>query len=290
MVLAFVLGYTLAMLPVLRSGLSLRTAIGVVLAADTASILTVKVVDNTIMLSRSGCLRCRADRSVVLGSLVGSLVVAFVMTVPVNRAMIARGKGHAVAHHTTTDQECTIQTFLPYADFTRSAAILDDKRLGKQRVETLQIFQVLVGLRWNRTGATPLIEVVRAEGVAQPPGGARLEGLRGEPARLSARRMRSNGRSAGFADTCLASTLGLFEASGLPIDPKRPAWVDDPAVHRSHQSNLIRKDPVFYRPLFPACPMILITSGRPQDEPEIGAQPLNPLRHGRSHRLQALGR
>ena len=97
-VLAFVFGYTLAMIPVLRSGLPLRTAIGVALAADTVSILTMEVVDNAIMLAVPGALDAGLTDLLFWGSLAAALAVAFVITVPVNRAMIARGKGHAVAH------------------------------------------------------------------------------------------------------------------------------------------------------------------------------------------------
>ena len=96
--LAFVFGYSLAMLPMLRSGLPLRTAIGVALAADTVSILTMEVVDNAFMLAVPGALDAGLTDALFWGSLVASLAVAFVITVPVNRAMIARGKGHAVAH------------------------------------------------------------------------------------------------------------------------------------------------------------------------------------------------
>jgi len=97
-ILAFVFGYSLAMLPVLRSGIPFRTAIGVALAADTVSILTMEIVDNAFMLAVPGALDAGLTDALFWGSLVASLAVAFVITVPVNRAMIARGKGHAVAH------------------------------------------------------------------------------------------------------------------------------------------------------------------------------------------------
>ena len=112
---------------------------------------------------------------------------------------------------------------------------------------------MLVGLRWNRTGATPLIESYEPKGWRNHPA---VLGWKGFEASLLdyQRAVCAEWARRGFADTCLASTVGLFEASGLPIDPQRPAWVDDPAVHRSHQSNLIRKDPVLYGPLFPGVP------------------------------------
>jgi hypothetical protein len=96
--LAFVFGYSLTMLPVLRTGLPLRTAIGIALAADTISILTMEVVDNAIMLAVPGALDAGLTDVLFWTSLIASLVVAFVITVPVNRAMIGRGKGHAVVH------------------------------------------------------------------------------------------------------------------------------------------------------------------------------------------------
>jgi Pyrimidine dimer DNA glycosylase len=150
-------------------------------------------------------------------------------------------------------QERLIQTFLPYADFARSAAVLDTKRLGKQRVETLQIFQVLVELRWNRTGPVPFIEPFEPKGWRRHPA---VLGWRGfESVLLDYQRaICSEWTSRGFADTCLASTEGLFAASGRPVRADRPAWTLDPEVHRSHQSNLIRKDPLVYAPLFPGVP------------------------------------
>lgn len=79
-----------------------------------------------------------------------------------------------------------MQTFLPYADFRRCAEILDDKRLGKQRVETLQIMQVLVRLRWDN--ALGEIEAFEPRGWRNhPAGGAHVEGLRTGSACLPAR-------------------------------------------------------------------------------------------------------
>ena len=97
-VLAFAFGYTLTITLVLRSGLPLRTAIGVALAADTVSILTMEIVDNAVMLTVPGALEAGLADGLFWASLVFSLAVAFAVTVPVNRAMIARGKGHAVVH------------------------------------------------------------------------------------------------------------------------------------------------------------------------------------------------
>jgi predicted Abi (CAAX) family protease len=97
-VLAFGFGYGLTMLAVLRGGLSLRRAVGVALAADTVSIATMELVDNAVILAVPGAMEAGLARPLFWGSLLVSLVVAFVVTVPVNRVLIARGKGHAVMH------------------------------------------------------------------------------------------------------------------------------------------------------------------------------------------------
>ena len=96
--LAFVFGYSLTMAPVLRAGVPLRRAVTVALAADTVSIATMEVVDNAVVLAVPGAMEAGLLSALFWGSLAFSLVVAFVVTVPVNRALIARGKGHAVVH------------------------------------------------------------------------------------------------------------------------------------------------------------------------------------------------
>ena len=96
--LAFLFGYALTIGPVLRSGLPLKTAIGVALAADTVSILTMEIVDNAIVLAIPGAMEAGLTSPLFWGSLALSLAVAFLVTVPVNRALIRRGKGHAVVH------------------------------------------------------------------------------------------------------------------------------------------------------------------------------------------------
>jgi uncharacterized protein DUF4396 len=97
-VLAFAFGYALTMAPVLRSGLTLRAAVKVALAADTLSILTMEVVDNAVLLAVPGAMDAGLGSVLFWGSLAFALAVAFVVTVPVNRALIARGRGHAVVH------------------------------------------------------------------------------------------------------------------------------------------------------------------------------------------------
>jgi hypothetical protein len=97
-VLAFVFGYSLTMAPVLRSGLAVRAAIGVALAADTVSITVMEIVDNVIMLVVPGAMNAGLTTVLFWTSLAVSLAIAFVVTVPVNRALIRRGRGHAVVH------------------------------------------------------------------------------------------------------------------------------------------------------------------------------------------------
>ncbi len=96
--LAFFFGYSLTIAPVLRSGLPLRAALGVAFAADTLSITVMEIVDNAIMLMVPGAMEAGVASFLFWGSLAFALLVAFVITLPVNRWLIARGKGHAVVH------------------------------------------------------------------------------------------------------------------------------------------------------------------------------------------------
>ena len=97
-ILAFVFGYGLTIRPVLAAGLGFRRACAVALAADTVSIATMEIVDNATIVVVPGALNAGLTDLLFWGSLVLSLLIAFVITVPVNRWMIARGKGHAVVH------------------------------------------------------------------------------------------------------------------------------------------------------------------------------------------------
>jgi Domain of unknown function (DUF4396) len=96
--LAFLFGYSLTLTPVLRSGVPLGAALGVALAADTLSITVMEVVDNAIMVVIPGAMEAGPTTWLFWGSLAAALAIAFAVTVPVNRALIARGKGHAVVH------------------------------------------------------------------------------------------------------------------------------------------------------------------------------------------------
>jgi hypothetical protein len=96
--LAFVFGYGLTMRGVLRQGLGFRAALRVALAADTVSIAVMELLDNAVVLLVPGAMDAGLASPLFWGSLAFSLVVAFVVTLPVNRWMIGRGRGHAVVH------------------------------------------------------------------------------------------------------------------------------------------------------------------------------------------------
>jgi uncharacterized protein DUF4396 len=96
--LAFVFGYALTMRGVIRGGMDLRRAVRIALAADTVSIAVMEVVDNAFVLAVPGAMDAGLRSALFWGSLAASLAVAFVLTTPVNRWMISRGRGHAVVH------------------------------------------------------------------------------------------------------------------------------------------------------------------------------------------------
>jgi hypothetical protein len=96
--LAFFFGYALTMRPVLRAGLGFGQALRVALAADTLSITVMEIVDNAVMLAIPGAMDAGLASPLFWGSLVVALAVAGVAAYPVNRWLIARGKGHAVVH------------------------------------------------------------------------------------------------------------------------------------------------------------------------------------------------
>ena len=140
-----------------------------------------------------------------------------------------------------------MQTFLPYADFERSARILDLKRLGKQRVECIQVLRGLIrsDYGWRNHPA-----VLMWKGFEEALG-------------RYAFTMCEVWTEKGFADTC-AATIGtdLREAGVRTVRTQAeldaagalPSWLGAPEFHRSHQSSLVRKDPDHYRPLFPDVP------------------------------------
>jgi hypothetical protein len=97
--LAFLFGYSLSTLPLLKSGLALRTALTIVLAADTLSILTMEIVDNGVMAVIPGAMNAGLVNVLFWLGMMVSLTVAFAAAFPVNRFLLQRGRGHALTHH-----------------------------------------------------------------------------------------------------------------------------------------------------------------------------------------------
>ncbi|TDD26651.1 cytoplasmic protein [Actinomadura sp. KC06] len=141
-----------------------------------------------------------------------------------------------------------MQTFLPHADFAATARVLDQRRLGKQRVEALQVLRGLTvpGYGWRNHPAVRM-----------------WTGYEEALVRYGLEICRE-WSGLGHRDTCAATlTTELAGASGIerPRDQRRladagelPPWLGDPALHRSHRSALIRKDSAFYGPRFPGVP------------------------------------
>jgi hypothetical protein len=129
-----------------------------------------------------------------------------------------------------------MQTFLPYPSFAESATVLDRARLGKQRVETLQLLRAntVPGYGWRHHPA------------------ARMWAGRLPALVLYGLAMTDRWIADGHADTVRAQLLAFApEVDGADQDAvPMPSWLGNAALHRSHRSNLIRKDPEFYRPLF----------------------------------------
>ncbi len=96
--LAFVFGYALTMRGVVRAGVPFRQALKVAFAADTVSIAVMELIDNAVVLAVPGAMDAGITSLLFWSSLAFSLVVAFVLTTPLNRVMMGRGKGHAVVH------------------------------------------------------------------------------------------------------------------------------------------------------------------------------------------------
>jgi hypothetical protein len=97
-ILAFVFGYALTMRGLRRSGLALRPAAGIALASDSASITTMEIVDSAIVIAIPGAMAAGLSDALFWGSLGLSLVLAGLAAYPVNRWLIARGRGHALVH------------------------------------------------------------------------------------------------------------------------------------------------------------------------------------------------
>ncbi len=97
-ILAFIFGYSLTLMPLLKSGLAVRTALVLALAADTLSIVVMEVIDNALMLLIPGAMDAGLTSGLFWSSMAASLVLAGAAAFPVNRWLIARGRGHAVVH------------------------------------------------------------------------------------------------------------------------------------------------------------------------------------------------
>jgi Domain of unknown function (DUF4396) len=111
-VLAFFFGYSLTMLPLLRSGLALAAVLPLAFASDTLSITVMEIVDNLVMLAVPGAMEAGPTSLLFWGSLVFALLIAGAAAFPVNRYLISRGRGHAVVHqyhdgHHEHTERCT---------------------------------------------------------------------------------------------------------------------------------------------------------------------------------------
>jgi len=96
--LAFLFGYSFTLVPLLRAGIPLGAAVGLALAADTFSIAVMEIVDNAVLLVVPGAMEAGLDDVLFWGSLTFALAVAWLAAFPLNRWLIARGRGHAVVH------------------------------------------------------------------------------------------------------------------------------------------------------------------------------------------------
>lgn len=196
-------------------------------------------------------------------------------------------------------EDSPMQTFLPYPNFVASARVLDNKRLGKQRVENLQIMQVLLGVQLANTkkqvvGPAKMFyyvedadgfefEVDAVEVGEYPNHRAVMEETRKivdtDPGEWTVEPLKNPGWAnhpvirmwtgyewqllkyqkaiceqwahRGFKDTCFKKTFALyFSDISRPSDEKMPSWFGNRRFHLSHKSNLVRKDPGYYGPIF----------------------------------------
>ena len=131
-----------------------------------------------------------------------------------------------------------MQTFLPYADFDQSAKVLDRQRLGKQRVENLQIMKALLqpDYGWQNHPAVKMWQ-------------GHLVSLLDYQTSIC---QEWTGR--GYKDTCLDKSFALFDEYGGEFRIVKPYWIGDKNFHRSHQSNLLRKLPEHYGSIFTEVP------------------------------------
>ena len=111
--LAFLFGYTLSTLPLLRAGLGLGAALGIVLAADTLSIATMELVDNAVVAVIPGAMDAGLVNPTFWLSMMLALTVAFFAAWPVNRYLLSRGKGHALTHGYHGVEPAGARRFIP---------------------------------------------------------------------------------------------------------------------------------------------------------------------------------
>lgn len=124
--LAFLLGYTLSTLPLVKAGVAFARAAGVVLAADTLSIASMELTDNAVMAAIPGAMDAGLVNVVFWVGMAISLIAAFGVAYPVNRALLQRGKGHALTHeyHHGTHEATGARRFIPEFSPTLLAAII----------------------------------------------------------------------------------------------------------------------------------------------------------------------
>jgi hypothetical protein len=113
--LAFLFGYSLSTLPLLKAGLAVGTALSVVLAADTLSILTMEIVDNVVMAVIPGAMNAGLVNPIFWIGMMIALTAAFVAAFPVNRYLLNKGKGHALTHeyHNASGEPSGFRRYIP---------------------------------------------------------------------------------------------------------------------------------------------------------------------------------
>lgn len=140
--LAFVFGYSLSTLPLLRAGMALGAALSLVLAADTLSIATMEVVDNAVMALIPGAMEAGLVNVVFWVGMMIALTVAFFAAYPVNRALLKRGRGHALTHaHHAATAPTGARRFIPALSSGLLVAIIVSFMLGGLLVSTAASLQ-----------------------------------------------------------------------------------------------------------------------------------------------------
>jgi hypothetical protein len=137
-----------------------------------------------------------------------------------------------------------MQTFLPYPDFTKSVVILDQRRLGKQRIENYQMLKALVTKVGGLHG-----------GWARHPSSRMWKGYELALLAYQEATIHEWVTVRGYKDTCWEKSLAVFSPEQLAAykagDYEMPDWFGDLPLHRTHQASLVFKDPQLYQPLFP---------------------------------------